>query len=434
MKIWQKKDAPADSEKSLMTEKFTVGNDYILDLKLIPYDVKASIVHARSLEKAGILTGEEATRICAELDEIAKAHNEGRFEISPGQEDGHTAIEEWLTDRLGETGKKIHTGRSRNDQVLTALRLYELSQLKAVSAAAKKCAERLLSFAERHKGVPLPGFTHTRKAMLSGVSQWACGYAELLIMQLGILKALENLVSRSPLGTAAGFGSTINLDREAQATEMGFDEVMVCATTAQLSRGWTEWQIVNGLAGITSVTARMASDIIRYSSETHGYFELDPAVCTGSSIMPQKKNPDVAEIVRGKHAVVLGQASTLQSLTQNLESGYHRDLQLTKQPVMTAFETVLEVLQAVDDLIASCEVNTENIKKACTSELFAAEAANLLVTEKGISFRDAYKEVASNPEYCKELNVETLMKKYTQLGSPGNPGLEKLRVLMNNYQ
>lgn len=430
MKIWQKKDAPADSEKSRITERFTVGNDYILDLKLIPWDAKASKVHANSLKKAGILTEAEASQLSSELDEIAKAHAEGQFEIRPEQEDGHTAIEEWLTSRLGETGKKIHTGRSRNDQVLTAMRLYEQSQLEEVTAAAEKCAKSLLEFAKRNQGVPIPGFTHTRKAMLSGVSQWACGYAEMLIMQLDILKSLKSLVSRSPLGTAAGFGSTINLDRETQAEEMGFDAVMVCATTAQLSRGWVEWQIVNGLAGITAITARMASDVIRYSSETHGFFDLDPAVCTGSSIMPQKKNPDVAEIIRGKHSVVLGQASTLQNLTQNLESGYHRDLQLTKEPVMTAFETVLDVLEASSLLIASIEVNTENINKACTTELFAAEAANLLVTEKGMSFREAYREVASNPEWCSQLKVEILMERYTQLGSPGNPGIERLSELL----
>ncbi len=430
MKIWQKKDAPADSGKSRITERFTVGNDYILDLKLIPWDLKASKVHANSLKKAGILTDAEASQISSELDEIAKAHAEGQFEIRPEQEDGHTAIEEYLTSRLGETGKKIHTGRSRNDQVLTAMRLYEQSQLEEVTAAAEKCAKSLLGFAKRNQGVPLPGFTHTRKAMLSGVSQWACGYAEMLIMQFVILKSLKSLVSRSPLGTAAGFGSTINLDREAQAEEMGFDAVMVCATTAQLSRGWVELQIVNGLGGITAIIARMASDVIRYSSETHGFFDLDPAVCTGSSIMPQKKNPDVAEIIRGKHAVVLGQASTLQNLTQNLESGYHRDLQLTKEPVMTAFETVLDVLEASSLLIASIEVNLENVNKACTPELFAAEAANLLVTEKGMSFREAYREVASKPDHCNKLSTEILMERYEQLGSPGNPGIERLSELL----
>lgn len=430
MKIWQKKDTRPIAGKSLSTETFTVGNDYILDLKLIPWDVKASKVHARSLQKAGILTHIESSQISSELDEIVKALEQGHFQIRPDQEDGHTAIEEWLTKRLGETGKKIHAGRSRNDQVLTAMRLYEQSQLEKVSAATEKSARSLLEFAKCHQGVPLPGFTHTRKAMLSGVSQWACGYAEMLIMQLGMLKSLKSLVSRSPLGTAAGFGSTINLDREAQAEETGFDTVMVSATTAQLSRGWAEWQIVNGLAGVTVIMARLASDVIRYSSETHGFFDLDSAVCTGSSIMPQKQNPDVAEIIRGKNAVMLGQASILQNLIQNLESGYHRDLQLTKEPVMTAFETVLDVLDASNLLLASIKVNAVNVNNACTPELFAAEAANVLVTEKGMSFREAYREVASNPVYCNELSVEILMNRYKQLGSPGNPGIERLHALL----
>lgn len=430
MKIWQKNDVTAASGKSLITEKFTVGNDYILDLSLIPYDIKASKVHARSLCRAGILTEDETSRICSELDEILSDWENGRFEIKPGHEDGHTAIEERLTNRLGETGKKIHSGRSRNDQILTAMRLYELDRLDSIDAATRNLIKSLLEFAKSHEGVPLPGFTHTRKAMLSGVSQWACGYAELLIMQLDMVKALKRLISRSPLGTAAGFGSTIELDRESQASEMGFETVMICATTAQLSRGWVEWQIVNGLAGITAVTSRMASDIIRYSSEAQGFFELDSAVCTGSSIMPQKKNPDVAEIIRGKHAVVLGQAAILQNLTQNLESGYHRDLQLTKEPVMAAFETVQDILMATRLLITSCGVNLDNLNKACTTELFAAEAANLLVLEKGMSFREAYREVAANPRWCERLSVDVLMKKYKQLGSPGNPGIEHLENLL----
>lgn len=438
-KIWQKDDAlKSGSELDSVTEfveAFTVGNDYVLDQKLLPFDVKASKVHARSLEKAGLLTGDEAELLCNGLDRILLLWEKGDFAIGRSQEDVHTAIEAWLTENLGEAGAKIHTGRSRNDQVLTAMRLYELDQLEKVKEKSTALVRVLLDFADAHEGVPMPGYTHTRKAMLSGVSQWAAGYAELLIAQTQFLDGIKTLISRSPLGTAAGFGSTIDLDREAQANELGFDTVLVSATSAQLSRGWMEQQLVSALCGFSALLARMSADVIRYSSEHYSYFKLDDAVCTGSSIMPQKKNPDLAELIRGRHSVMLSQQSTLMHLTQNLESGYHRDLQLSKEPVMLAFENLLEMLEGSAILVQHCGPNPEALEAACTPELFAAEYANLLVKHDGLSFRDAYKKAAKafsaeggiDSNLRKKLNPAAMMKEYTQLGSPGNPGIGLLR-------
>lgn len=437
MKIWQKKQ-PQQGKKEVLqqVEAFTVGDDYRLDQHLLPYDVQASKVHARFLEQAGWLSESETAALCESLDEVQRLWKAKQFEIRREQEDGHTAIEAFLTAKLGETGKKIHTGRSRNDQVLTALRLYELDQLRRVRTEVNELVQTLLNFAQVHQGVPMPGYTHTRKAMLSGVSQWAGGYAELFLAQRDSATGLQSMLSRSPLGTAAGFGSSLELDRAGQAEALGFHTPLLCATSAQLSRGWMELQLVQHLSAYTALMGRMAGDIIRYSSTHYGYFRLDPAVCTGSSIMPQKQNPDLAELIRARHSVMLAQASQLQSLTQNLESGYHRDLQLSKAPVITAFSTLLETLSAAQLLMQHCEIEPEQLEAACTPELFAAEYANLLVKQEGISFREAYQKageaVGTNSENAPDaLHPAAMMRACQQLGAPGNPGLQHLQQWLN---
>ncbi len=431
-KLWSKTGQKPDSEAAKKAEAFTVGNDYLLDQVLIPYDLKASKVHAGALRGAGILTDDEADAIIKELNHIYERWQDGEFEIKRSHEDGHTAIEEWLTYKLGETGKKIHTGRSRNDQVLTAMRLFEVDKLKKVSAAVKKLIRELLLFAESNEMVPIPGFTHTRKAMLSSIGQWAAGFLELLIIQLQQADRINSMISRSPLGTAAGFGSTIDLNRDAEAENLGFETVIVSAASAQLSRGWMEHQLVQYLAGFSAILNRFAADVILYSSEAYGFLELNEAVCTGSSIMPQKKNPDVAELIRANHSRITGNAAALQSVVTNLGSGYHRDLQMTKEPVIQAFESILDVLEASILLVQNMSVVEESAKKACTPELFAAEEANRLVVEEGYSFRDAYKKVGHELEKMENVNASEGMKKFTQLGSPGNAGLDRLKTMLED--
>lgn len=431
-KLWQKSSTDTESEIAKKVEAFTVGNDYELDQILVPYDVQASKVHAKALNKAGVLSDKELKKLTDSLSEIADVWENGKFEIAIGDEDMHTAIENYLTDKLGELGKKIHTGRSRNDQVLTAMRLYEKEKLSEVIIEVKTCADLLLTLAEKHENIPMPGFTHTRKAMLSSVALWAGGFAEMLIMQAESAAGIKSLIDRSPLGTAAGFGTTFDIDREFEADELGFSGPIVCSTTAQLSRGWTELQLVQFLCGITIVLNRLAADVIQYSSESASFFDLVDVVCTGSSIMPQKKNPDVAELIRGGHAELVGCAATLQSLTQNLSSGYHRDLQLSKEPVLKAFSKTIQLLKATQILIEHINPNEKNLKAACTNELFAAEAANKLVKEEGISFREAYRKLKKNPALVSGINLEDLMKEFSQLGSPGNPGISELKTYLKN--
>jgi argininosuccinate lyase len=428
-KLWQKSTTDTQSDIAKQVEAFTVGNDYELDMVLVPHDVKGSKVHARALHKTGILNEQELEKLHEGLDEVLSVWERGEFEITVQDEDMHTVIENFLIEKLGDLGKKIHTGRSRNDQVLTAMRLYEKDALEKVLDEVKNCAKLLISLGENHEKVPMPGFTHTRKAMLSSIGLWAGGFAELLIMQLKAASGVKSLLDRSPLGTAAGFGTTFDIDREFEAKELGFSGPIICSTTAQLSRGWVELQLVQFLTGVTAVLNRLASDVIQFSSEAQPWFDLDEVVCTGSSIMPQKKNPDLAELIRAGHSEVVGFASALQILTANLGSGYHRDLQLSKEPVIKSINKTLQMLVVSQILIDAMTPNEKNLKDACTSELFAAEAANQLVKE-GMSFRDAYRKVAEQPELTNSLTIEGVLKSYSHLGSPGNSGLAGLKELL----
>lgn len=426
-KLWQNKSAENETDIHKKVEAFTVGNDYVLDQQLVPYDVKASKVHAAALAKAGILTNSELLKLSDALSDILSIWEKGEFKITVQDEDMHTAIENYLVDKLGDLGKKIHTGRSRNDQVLTAMRLYEKEQLETIRSAAADCVDELLQFGKAGENVPMPGFTHTRKAMLSSVALWAGGFAEMLNMQTEAASGVSSLIDRSPLGSAAGFGTTIDINRDFEAKELGFAKPLVCSTTSQLSRGWVELQFVQYLCGLTAVLNRLAADIIQYSGETSSYFVLDEAVCTGSSIMPQKKNPDLAELIRGRHSENIGSAATLQSLTMNLGSGYHRDLQLTKEPVLKAVQNTRESLEASTLLLQSMSLNEDELEQACTAELFAAEDAYRLVKEEGLSFRDAYRKIKQGNFDGATSDPGQKLKESTHLGSTGNPGLERIK-------
>lgn len=430
-KLWESNQNSHQSDAKKKMESFTVGRDYILDQVLVPYDLDASEVHAHALMNAGILTEDEFKKLKIALSEICVLWKSGDFKIRVEDEDMHTVIETLLTQKLGDLGKKIHTGRSRNDQVLTALRLYEKGKLSGILQLLHQTAEILLDFADAHRDLPMPGFTHTRKAMLSSVGLWAGSYVELMLMQKKASSGIRSLVDRSPLGTAAGFGTTLSIDREFESEQLGFESPIICSTTAQLSRGWVELQIVQYIQGITSILNRLASDVILYTGEAYSFFEMDPEICTGSSIMPQKKNPDLAELLRGRNAEIAGDATTLQMLVHNLGSGYHRDFQLTKEPLIRTLENCEEMLEAAILLIKNLIPHPDNLQKACSSEIFAAESANKLVKEKGISFREAYIYMKENPDTIVIDDWKTLKNQYTQLGSPGNPGLEMLREQLN---
>jgi argininosuccinate lyase len=392
MKLWQK-----DYSLNKEIEKFTVGDDFLLDQALVKYDVLASIAHAKMLNKIGVLTKDECKKLVAELNEIKELDAKGKFLVKQEDEDCHTAIENYLTKKLGKIGKKIHTARSRNDQVLTALRLYYKDEIKLVVQLVDKLVKTLESFKNKHGPVEIPGYTHMRKAMPSSIGLWAESFIESMQDNKEVLHDVAKLVDQSPLGTCAGYGSPIMLDRKLTAKLLGFSKVQKNPIYAQHSRGKFESSILHVLNQIMFDLNKIASDLMLFSMAEFGYFELAPEICTGSSIMPHKHNPDVIELIRAKYYQTLSFEFEIKSMIGNLISGYNRDFQLTKEPVMKGFEITKECLSITKIVIKNLKVNKEKCKKAMTKELYAVENAHMLV-KKGVPFREAYKKVAEDFE------------------------------------
>jgi argininosuccinate lyase len=371
---------------------FTVGNDYILDKKLLKYDCLASIVHIKMLAKIGILTQEEISKLEKALEEIKILAEENQFEIKKEWEDGHTAIESYLTEKLGDLGKKVHTFRSRNDQVLVALRLFYKDELLKIKKQIEDFQTSLQNFQNRNKNVPIPGYTHTRKAMPSSVELWTQSFVDSMEDNLLILETVFKLVDQNPLGTAAGYGVPAKIDRDFTTKELGFKKTQENPIYTQASRGKLESSILHLLTQVMFDLNKISTDLIMWSMDNFELFSLPKELTTGSSIMPQKQNPDVLELVRAKYHLVLSDEIKLKTLTANLISGYNRDLQLTKEPVMNSLEITEDSLNIMTFLFENLKVNQEKCKEAMTKELFATEKAYKLVSE-GIPFRDAYRIV-----------------------------------------
>ncbi len=387
-KLW---DKGVDLDKAV--EAFTVGRDPELDNVLIPYDCKASIAHARMLGEMGYLENNEVEKLVMELENIITFHREDNFTIKVSQEDCHTAIEEYLVEQLGDVGKKIHTARSRNDQVLTALRLYYKEVLQEIIDLGEGWIKVLGKFGEENYDVSFPGYTHMQKAMPSSMAMWAGAYVDGMKDDLSMLKSVAKLIDQSPLGSAAGYGVPIKIDKEMTAKEMGFDRVQNNPIYCQLSRGKFELSILHGLGQIMLTINRLASDLILYSMTEFGYISLPEEFCTGSSIMPQKKNPDVLELLRGSYHIISGYETQVKGLTANLISGYNRDIQLSKEPIMQGINLGIDCFKISAAVIEALKVNKDICDAAMTDELFETEKAYKLV-EKGIPFREAYRQVA----------------------------------------
>jgi len=403
MKLWQHEQPGAGSQQAIAraVEHFTVGKDPQLDLTLLPYDCTASAAHARMLARIGLLTPAEAAELIAGLEAIRDLQARGAFVIRPEDEDGHTAIENYLVQHYGEAGKKIHTGRSRNDQVLTALRLYSRDQAGLGVATLRKLMETLEVFSAARGAVPLPGYTHTRKAMPSSVGMWAGAFRNAFADDLQLLENAVQLIDQNPLGTGAGYGVPLPLDRQMTTAELGFARVMDNPIYAQNSRGKFEGLLLHALAQAMADINRMATDLILFTMPGFGYFTLPAVFMTGSSIMPQKQNPDVLELLRAKYHDVAACEAQVRATTLNLISGYHRDLQLTKEALMRGLESTLESLQMALLVIQNLGVDAERCKEAMTSELYATEKAYELVRQ-GLPFREAYRIIAAT--YREEKN------------------------------
>ena len=383
-KIWDK-----GFEVDKRVEEFTVGNDFLIDMKLINYDCKASIIHAKMLRKIGVLSKTELKKIINALNEIINSND---LTIKINDEDCHTAIENYLIKKIGDAGKKIHTARSRNDQVLTALRLYYLDNIKNCDLLQKEWIKSLKNFKNKFVTINFPGYTHFRKAMPSSINMWSEAFIESSIDNTKLLKVSKNIINKSPLGTAAGYGVPMNIDREFTAKEMGFDSNQN-PIYAQISRGKFEKLLIHSLVQIMYDINKISSDLILFSMDELGYFEIPEKFCTGSSIMPQKNNPDVLELLRAKYNNVRSYESEVLNITSNLPSGFHRDFQLTKEPTMKAIETTLDCIKMITMLINELVVNEKRCDEALSEEIYATEKAYKLV-EKGVPFRSAYKIIA----------------------------------------
>ncbi|MGQ9672627.1 MAG: argininosuccinate lyase [Candidatus Aminicenantales bacterium] len=388
MKLWEKGQG-----LDARIEKYTVGKDPELDLELVESDCRASIAHVKMLHAIGILNSEEARKLEEELKRIITLHREKKFIIRIEDEDGHTAIENHLIRKLGQTGKKIHTGRSRNDQVLVAIRLYSRDKFDQIRRALQALIKSLTKMGVRYRTIPIPGYTHFRKAMPFSVGRHFEAFKEALQDDLRLLNFVSRLTDQNPLGSAAGYGTTLRLDRRLTTRLLGFRRTQRNELYAQNSRGKFESIILAVLSQTMLDLARLATDLILFSTEEFGFFQLPDRFTTGSSLMPQKKNPDVLELVRANSALVhSGYLQVIETL-KGLPSGYHRDLQLTKEPLLRGFKKTLETLEIMSLVLENLKICEDRCREACRGDIRSADRIHELV-KKGVPFRDAYRRVA----------------------------------------
>lgn len=421
-KLWEK-----NVQLNKEIERFTVGRDRELDVFLAKYDVLGSMAHITMLESIGLLAADELKILLEELREIYKLADEGKFVIEDGIEDVHSQVELMLTRKLGVVGKKIHSGRSRNDQVLVDLKLYARSEIRTIAEAANGLFNELQKQSEKYKNVLMPGYTHMQVAMPSSFGLWFGAYAESLADDMQLLLAAYRVTNRNPLGSAAGYGSSFPLDRQMTTDLLGFDSMDYNVVYAQMGRGKTERNIASAMAGIASTLSKLAFDACLFNSQNFGFVKLPAECTTGSSIMPHKKNPDVFELIRAKSNKLQSLPVQITMMMNNLPSGYSRDFQLIKEVFMPAFEELIDCLQMTEYIIARTEVNEHIIDDPRYDAMFSVEEVNRRVLS-GTSFRDAYKQVGLEIEagnFVPDKNIH-----HTHAGSIGNLCNDKIAELM----
>ena len=423
-KLWEK-NVQVDQE----VDTFTVGKDREMDLYLAKYDVLGSMAHITMLESIGLLTKEELTVLLAELKNIYAVADSGQFVIEEGVEDVHSQVELMLTRRLGNTGKKIHSGRSRNDQVLLDLKLFTRAQIQEVVELVSGLFEVLISQSNRYKDVLLPGYTHLQIAMPSSFGLWFGAYAESLADDLQMMQAAYKVCNRNPLGSAAGYGSSFPLRRQMTTDLLGFDSLDYNVVYAQMGRGKMERTVAFAMAGIAATLSKLAFDACMFNSQNFGFIKLPDQFTTGSSIMPHKKNPDVFELTRAKCNKLQGLPQQITLISNNLPSGYFRDLQIIKEVFLPSFDELKDCLRMVTHMMREVKVNEQILDDDKYALLFSVEEVNRLVLE-GMPFRDAYKQVGLNIEAGKFIPVKKVH--HTHEGSIGNLCNDQVSALMQN--
>jgi len=419
MKLW---DKGISIDKKI--ENFTVGNDRELDMFLAAHDLQASSAHAKMLGKVGLIEEEEVRQLVEELQRLQQQVKNGTFVIEEDFEDVHSKIEFELTKKLGDTGKKIHTARSRNDQVLVALHLYFKENLQEIISRVNDLIDVLLKLAEEHQNSLLPGYTHLQVAMPSSFGLWFSAYAEILIDDLYQLKAALKIVDQNPLGSAAGYGSSFPIDREFTTKELGFSTLKYNVVAAQMSRGKSERAVTSAISSVANTLSRFSMDICLYMSQNFSFISFPEALTTGSSIMPHKKNPDVFELVRGKSNKLQSIAGEMVLVTNNLPSGYHRDFQVIKENSIYSVEGLKEILDVFTHSISQIIVKEVNLQDEKYKYLFTVDSINDLVME-GKSFREAYQIIG---EQVQQGTYEPVGNKHhSHSGSKDNLSLEEIR-------
>lgn len=423
-KLWEK-NVQVDKE----VETFTVGKDREMDLYLAKYDVLGSMAHITMLESIGLLAKDELTVLLAELKNIYAVADRGEFVIEEGVEDVHSQVELMLTRRLGDIGKKIHSGRSRNDQVLLDLKLFTRAQIQELVELTNGLFEVLISQSNRYKDILMPGYTHLQIAMPSSFGLWFGAYAESLADDLQMMQAAYKVCNRNPLGSAAGYGSSFPLNRQMTTNLLGFDSLDYNVVYAQMGRGKMERTVAFAMASIAATLSKLAFDACMFNSQNFGFIKLPDQFTTGSSIMPHKKNPDVFELTRAKCNKIQGLPQQITLICNNLPSGYFRDLQIIKEVFLPAFDELKDCIRMVTHMMREVKVNEHILEDDKYALLFSVEEVNRLVLE-GVPFRDAYKQVGLNIEAGKFTPNKEVS--HTHEGSIGNLCNDSISALMQN--
>ena len=422
MKLWQK-----DSSPSGEVERFTVGRDREFDIQLAPFDVQGSIAHVRMLETVGLLTADEKNKLVGELQQIFKNIQENGFSIPADVEDVHSQVELLLTEKLGDVGKKIHSARSRNDQVLVDIKLFLRHELEELVNTSQSFFDLLQSQSEKYKDYLLPGYTHLQLAMPSSFGLWFGAYSESLVDDLITVKSAYDIVNKNPLGSAAGYGSSFPINRKLTTELLGFEDLNHNVVYAQMGRGKTERIVAQALANVADTLSRLSMDACLYLNQNFSFISFPAELTTGSSIMPHKKNPDVFELIRSHCNRIKALPNEIMLMTTNLPSGYHRDLQLLKEHLFPAFRTLQDCMQMAGLMLNNIEIRKDILEEEKYKYLFSVEEVNKLVNS-GMPFRDAYKKVGMDIESGK-FSYSTHIQ-HTHQGSIGNLGTAEIKRQM----